>query len=65
MQVKIDFSEDCKANNYRLDRPGTFAIYVRKNWFHKWKQIQAYESASRAFYAFCDLKKAAAYISLI
>ncbi len=64
MQVKIDFSEDCKANNYRLDRPGTFAIYVRKNWFHKWKQIQSYTDASIALYDFHKLKEAADLIRL-
>ena len=64
MQVKLDFSEDCKANNYRLDRPGTYAIYVRENCFHKWKQIQSYADASMALYDFNKLKQAADKIKL-
>lgn len=64
MQVKIDFSEDCKANNYSLERPGTYAIYVRKNCFHKWKQIQAYADASLALYEFRKLEEAAHAIEL-
>lgn len=59
MQVKLDFSEECKANNYRLDKPGTYAIYVRKNCFHKWKQIQSYADVSCAMHEFRKLKEAA------
>lgn len=59
MQVKIDFSENCKANNYRLDRPGTYAIYIRRNCFHKWKQIQTYADVSICLYEFHKLKEAA------
>lgn len=64
MQVKIDFSEDCKTNNYRLDRPGTYAIYIRKNCFHKWKQIQTYADVSICLYEFRKLKEAADMIKL-
>ena len=64
MQVKIDFSEDCKANNYRLNRPGTYAIYIRKNCFHKWKQTQTYADVSIALYDFRKLKEAADMIRL-
>ena len=59
MKVKLDFSEECKAHNYALNRPGTYAIYVRKNCFHKWKQIQSYADINFALHDFKRLKEAA------
>lgn len=59
MQVKLDFSEDCKAHGYTLNRPGTYAIYIRKNFFHKWKEIQSYASAHLALHEFKALRDAA------
>ena len=59
MKIKLDFSEECKANNYTLDMPGTYAIYIRKNCFHRWKQIQRYADISWALHEFQKLKNAA------
>lgn len=59
MKIKLDFSEECKANNYALDMPGTYAIFIRKNCFHKWKQIQRYADIEIALYEFQKLKRAA------
>lgn len=59
MQVKLDFSEDCKTHGYALNRPGTYAIYIRKNFLHRWKQIQSYASVHVAMSNFRDLKEAA------
>ena len=59
MQVKLDFSENCKSNGYALDMPGTYAIYIRKNCFHRWKQIQSYADVTCALYEFKRLKEAA------
>ena len=59
MQIKLDFSEDCKANNYTLSRPGTYAIYIRKNCFHRWKQIQSYADINWALNDFRKLRDAA------
>ena len=39
MHIKVDFSEDCKAHNCDVSRPGCFAIYTRKHWWNKWVQI--------------------------
>lgn len=64
MLIKLDFSEDCKANNYRLDRHGTYAIYVRKNCFHKWKQIQCYADINIALRDFKRLKEVARSMSI-
>ena len=59
MQVKLDFSEDCKSHNYDLDRPGTYGLYVRKNFFHKWKQVQSYADINIAALDYGKLKEAA------
>lgn len=59
MKIKLDFSEECKADNYTLDKPGTYAIYIRKNCFHRWKQIQRYADINMALYDFKRLKEAA------
>ena len=59
MKVKLDFSEDCKAHNYNIDRPGTYAIYIRKNCFYKWKEIQTYADVYIALLDFKRLKQAA------
>lgn len=59
MKIKLDFSEECKANNYTLDMPGTYAIFIRKNCFHRWKQIQRYADINMALYDFKMLKRAA------
>ena len=64
MKIKLDFSEDCKAHNYTLDRPGTYAIYIRKNLFHRWVQIQSYADVNIALYDFRKLKMAADSMTL-
>ena len=58
MQVKLDFSEDCKSHNYDLDRPGTYAIYVRKNMFHKWQEVQTYADIHIAMLDYRNLTEA-------
>ena len=39
MHIKVDYSEDCKAHNNDVSRPGCYAIYKRKHWWNKWIQI--------------------------
>lgn len=42
MQVKVDYSVDCKQHNYDTRRPDCFAIYARKHFWNSWVEIDTY-----------------------
>ena len=42
MQIKVDYSEDCKEHGCDVYRPLPYAIYTRKHWWNKWVQGSTY-----------------------
>lgn len=38
MQIKVDYSIDCKQHGYDTSRPGCYAIYTRKHFWNSWIQ---------------------------
>lgn len=38
MHIKVDYSEECKKNDYDISKPCFYAIYRRKHWWNRWVQ---------------------------
>lgn len=44
MHIKVDYSVDCKQHGYDTNRPGSYAIYIRKHFWNSWIEIATYAS---------------------
>ena len=44
MHVKVDFSTDCKQHGYDINRPWSYAIYIRKHIWNSWIEKVTYSS---------------------